>query len=65
MLYKPLYIDIDDILPYNPYVDTNPSQYLIDVQYDESTKQIKLRFKEAYKIQQYKIDFSNVKKIPN
>ena len=65
ILYKPIYIDIDDILPYNPYDEGTPSQYLITKQYEESTRQTKVRFKDAYKIQQFKLDFSDVNQIPN
>ena len=65
ILYKPLYIDIDELLPDNPYIDTDPSESLITRQYDQYSKQIKLRFTKAFKIQKYKIDFSDVQNMPN
>ena len=65
LLYKPIYIDLDDILPTVDYEEARPNVNLIERNYDKSTKQVKLSFAEAYKLQQYRINFNNKNDIPN
>ena len=65
LLYNPIHVNKDDALPNVDYEELDATHEIIERNYDESLKQVRLSFNEAFNVQQYKIDFKNVREMPN